>query len=146
MRLNEVVLTKKNYEKLAEGINGSVAISTTVAVVQFEPSDPSKTTATDKCKGLMILDRNDMVCGAMSEPMSDSGRNVENGVVYVYNTNASAQALFVLNKTHPAASWKFNIAFFDVDRYFPQGDKKCPALKLDDFYREGPLKPTLMLE
>ncbi|KAL3204226.1 hypothetical protein MRX96_041317 [Rhipicephalus microplus] len=52
MCLNEVVLTKKNYEKLAKGINELLAISTTVAIVQLELSDPSKTKATDKCKNL----------------------------------------------------------------------------------------------
>ncbi|KAL1486589.1 hypothetical protein MTO96_031325 [Rhipicephalus appendiculatus] len=142
MRLNEVVITKKNYVKLAEGISGPVALSTTVAVVQFEPSDPSKTTSADKCNGYEILDRNDYVCGAVTGLMSDSGRNVENGIVYVYNTNASAQALFVPNQTHPTASWKFNVAFFDIDRYFPDNDKKCPTLRLANFDREEPPKAT----
>lgn len=142
MRLNQAVITKKNYEKLAEGLSGLVALSTTVAVVKFVPSDPTKTSDGDRCDGYQILSRNDKVCGSLS---FDKARAVHEDFVYECNTNASAQALFVRNETHPSASWKFNVAFFDVDRYFPHNDTKCPAFKLANFYRKGPEKAATMM-
>ncbi|KAL3242310.1 hypothetical protein MRX96_021237 [Rhipicephalus microplus] len=137
MHLNKVVIAERNYEKLAEGIRGPVAISTTVAVVKFEPSDSFKTTATEVYRNFTILDRNGRVCGVMSVPMSESERNVENALMYALNTNASAQALFVLNHMTPTSEWKLNVAFFDVDRYFLHNDTECPTLRLTNIYRRG---------
>ncbi|KAL3246245.1 hypothetical protein MRX96_057790 [Rhipicephalus microplus] len=101
MHWNKVVTTKMNYGKLAEGIRGPVAITTAVAVVRFKPSDPFKTTAMQKCRNFRIQELNDQIGCAVSEPMSESERNVKNGLVYAYNTNISDQALFVLNHKTP---------------------------------------------
>ncbi|KAK8785586.1 hypothetical protein V5799_008047 [Amblyomma americanum] len=136
--INELMITKKNYEKLAAGINSSVAISTTIAVVKFKPKDKAKTNIGDSCTNSLVLPRTDKNCESLSST-GDKGIAVKDDAVYMCNTNATAQALFVGSNDGPS-SWKFNIAFFDIDQYHPGNDTKCPKFKLENFYRKGPRK------
>ncbi|XP_077507407.1 uncharacterized protein LOC144118321 [Amblyomma americanum] len=136
--INELMITKKNYEKLAEGINGSVAISTTIGVTQFEPKDAGKTSIGDPCKQSKVLRRSDQTCKGLSFN-ANTGHAIKDGHVFLCNTNATAQALFVkAGDGPPSTSWKFNIAFYDIEKYTPKNDTLCPSFDLKNFYRKGP--------
>lgn len=136
--INELMITKKNYEKLAEGINGSVAISTTIGIMEFAPKDVSKTSIGDPCTQSKVLQRSNHICKGLSFN-AITGQAIKDSHVYVCNTNATAQALFVSAVDgSPSSSWKFNIAFFDIEQYTPSNDTLCPKFDLNNFYRKGP--------
>ncbi|XP_049528242.1 uncharacterized protein LOC125947482 [Dermacentor silvarum] len=126
-----------DYERLAEGINGSVAISTTVGVVNFGVID-GKSDVGSSCSHRQVLERSDKVCKDLgfTNDYCDATASTNK---YLCNTNATAQELFVNPKNgSTSTSWKFNIAFFDIEMYMPGNDTSCPKLNLADFYRSSP--------
>ncbi|XP_077557936.1 uncharacterized protein LOC144173329 [Haemaphysalis longicornis] len=136
--INELMISKEDYLKISDGMDNPVAISTTLAIGRFRPLNSNETGTGAACSTRELLNRTNENCAAMGT-LTNSGHEQNGEFVYEYITNETAQNLFVTFVDKPAsASWKYNIAFFDVDFYGRQDNISCPIFPLSDFYRKGP--------